>query len=139
MTVLEWLDQGAMMNEIIEAKLAEREQLLSLATKVTANNDGMPHSSGVSDKVGNIAVKMAALSAEIDALIDKYVDYKQQVNKALQKLPANQYGVLHRRYVLQMSWDEIAYDMSYSRMQIWRIHNSGLKGLKSIVKVGKKS
>ena len=139
MTVLEWLERGDQIQAEIEETKAEYERYFSIATKTTAGNDGMPHASDISNKVGNNAVKMAELLKEIEALEKRFDDYKQEVNAALKQLPVNQYKVLHKKYILNMNWDEIAYDMNYSRMQIWRFNNSGLIALKSILKVGKKS
>ena len=138
MTVLEWLERGDQILAEIEETKAEYERYFSAGTKTTAGNDGMPHGNDISNKVGNNAVEMAALLEEIKALEKRFDDYKQEVNAALKQLSVNQYKVLHKKYILKMSWDEIAIDMSYSRMQIWRFHNSGLKGLKSVIKIGKK-
>lgn len=131
MNTSEWLDQVRQMDALIDAKLIERDRLLTLATSVSMNLDGMPHGSGgTSDKVGNAACKLADLARETDELIDKYVDFKREVTRRLEKLPTDEYIVLHKHYIQGLSWGEIARSLSYSREQVWRIKVKGLKSLK---------
>ncbi len=131
--VQDWLEQVRKLDELINAKLAERDQVMDLATGVSSEMDGMPHASGKSDKVGNAAVKLADLATEIDRLIDMYVDFKRDVVAALEKLPANEYGVLHRYYIRYMTWEEIAQDMGYCTVQVWRYKVKGLKRLADVI------
>lgn len=133
MNVYDWLERVRMLDELIMAKLAEHQQLLDLATKITPNMDGMPHATGVSDKVGNVATKLADLAIETNNLIDSYVDAKQEIIHALEKLPPNQYGVLHRYYVRGMTWEEIAEDMNKSTMQVFRYKKKAIKNLQSVI------
>mgnify|MGYP003310467071 FL=1 len=52
----------------------------------------------------------------------------------LEKLPAKEYGVLHREYIRYMTQEEIADDMHYSTVQIWRIKQNALELLKDVMK-----
>lgn len=125
----EWLGQVKKLDEMVNAKLAERSQLMDLATRITPNTDGMPHGGGVSDKVGNVAVRLVDLAREIDDLVDAFVDHRAHVIKCLEKLPAMEYGVLHRYYIQYMTWEEVAADMGKSYMQVWRYKKKGLETL----------
>jgi len=116
--VQDWLCQVRHLDELINTKIAERDQLMNLATKCTPNMDGMPHGSGTSDKVGNIAVKLADMAAEIDDLIDYYVDYKQNVVRTLQKLDPVEYLILYKYYIQGMTIATIADEMHYHRVTI---------------------
>lgn len=128
-----WLNQVKMLDQLINAKLAERERLMALATNMNANMDGMPRGNNVSNKVGNTVVKLVELANETDKLVDSYIAQRTKVLQALETLPPNEYGVLHRYYIKYMTWDEVAEDMSYSRMQVWRLKNSGLERLKYVI------
>lgn len=130
--VVEWLEQVKKLDELIAAKEAERIQLWALATRMTPEMTGMPHGGGVTDKVGNIAVKLALLAQETDAAWDRYIDQRSEVIRTLEKLPANEYGVLHRKYIRYMTQEDIAQDMGYSTVQIWRIEQSGLEILRNM-------
>ena len=95
----ERLGQVRKLDELINAKLAERQRLIEIATDITARPmDGMPHSNTgvVSQKMQNAVINLVMLANEINKLIDLYVDYKQEVVTMLEKLPSAQYGVLHR-------------------------------------------
>ena len=132
--VCAWLESVKMLDELIAAKIAERDRLWAMATNMTANSDGMPHAKGnVSDPVGNGAVKLQTIAKEIDSLIDTYIDRKQEIIKALEQLPPNEYGVLHRYYIRYMTLEQIAEDMGYCRQQIWRIKKNGLQIFENVL------
>jgi DNA-directed RNA polymerase specialized sigma subunit len=131
MDVQVWLEQIAKLDELINAKLAEREQVWAMATRMVSQEaDGLPHAKGnISDPVGTGVVRLQMLEQEIDRLIDKYVDCKQQILKVLEKLSAKDYGVLHRYYIRHMTLEQIAEDMGYSRQQISKIKKKALENL----------
>lgn len=128
-SVHDYLDSVKKLDELIVAKEAERVLLWEMATKITPTMHDTPGGSGVSDKVGNIAVKLAQLIEETDAAWDRYINQRTKVIKTLELLPANEYGVLHREYIRYMTQEEIAQDMGYSTVQIWRIKKAGLQRL----------
>lgn len=132
----ERLGQVRKLDELINAKLAERQRLIEIATDITARPmDGMPHSNTgvVSQKMQNAVVSMVDLEHEINRMIDRYVDCKQEVVSALEKLPAMEYGVLHRYYIRYMTIEEIAEDMNYSVRQILRIKKRALQILEGVI------
>lgn len=130
-----WLfEQIRKLDELIVAKKADWEMLLAMGTKITAAADGMPHGSDVTDKVGNIAAKMAALSSEIDALEER----RDKLLGVLEELPPDEYGALHRHYIRGMTWEEVAADMNVSVATAYRYRKSGLDLLEDKDKVFKK-
>lgn len=134
MNVREWLERVRRLDELIDTKIAEREQLRSLATKVVSDMDGMPHAKGgVSDPVGSNVVKIVALMEETDRLVDQYIDHRQKVIEALECLPAREYVVLHKHYIQYKTWEKVAEEMNYSTMHIWRVSKRGLKLLEELV------
>lgn len=128
-----WLEQVGKLNELINAKIAERDQVWALATKITPTLDDMPRGSGISDKVGDGGTRLADLKDELDDLIDVYVDFKQEVIRKLETLPAKEFGVLHRVYIRGMAMTDVADDMHYSRTQVYRIHDNGIKMLHDVI------
>lgn len=134
MNVEVWLEQIGKLDEMINDKLAEREEVLAMAARLNPNMDGMPHGSGdISDPVGNGAIKLVMLAREIDNLIDQYVDIKSQVNCMLKELPANERLVLHKYYIKYMTIADIAKSMKYSTRQIARFKEQGLKNLENVL------
>lgn len=130
-----WLEQVRKLDELIDAKLSERDKLWALATRMVPNMDGMPHAKGgVSDPVGSNVVKIIALAEEADKLIDRFVDHKEKVIKALETLPEKEYAVLHKHYIRYMTYEKIAEDMKYSDVrQVYRIRRKALQNLEKVI------
>lgn len=142
MNAHEWLSQVGKLDQLINAKLAERDRLAALATDISAKPfDGMPHSNTgtVSQKMQDAVVKLIMLEQDLNRLIDRYVDRKQEVISALEKLPEREYAVLHRYYIRNMTQEQIADDMGYCTVQIWRIKKNGLKILEDVIECNSQS
>lgn len=136
MSVCEWLEQVKKLDELIVGKQAEIDRLNELATNMTSKPlDGMPFNNTglVSDPVGNGATNLAMLAAEKQRLLEKYVAHKEMVISTLERLPAKEYGVLHRHYIRYMTLEDIAEDMGYCRQQIWRIKKKALEMLEDVI------
>ena len=146
MDVCEWLENYKKVNELLSGKNAEKKQLLNerqrlidIATDISAKMpDGMPHSNTgtVSQKMQNAVISKIIVDEEIenvDIAISTYLDFKKEVITAIEKLPAKEYGVLHRYYVRGMTLEAIAEDMGYSSRQISRIKQDGLKILQDVI------
>lgn len=129
MDVEAWLEQFAKLDELIEAKKAERERVREAAYNTVGNMDGMPHAPGVADKVGSLAVKLADAEEEIA----RYERDKRARNAILERLPAAEYGVLHREYVRGMKQEHIAREMGYSTVSVWRIKKRAFRKLAEIL------
>lgn len=138
MNAEQWLFQVRKLDELINAKLAERTRLKAIATDISAKPiDGMPFSNTgtVSQRMPNAVIKLIELEHEIDKLIDKYIDEKQEVLRILEQLPEKEYGVLHRHYIQYMTWEQVADDMGYSTMHIFRFRKKALKNLQMLLNV----
>ena len=133
MNVREWLEGLKKLDELIDAKIAEKERVRALMVNTVGSLDGMPHAPGITDKVGNLTVKLITLEEELNALIDKYVDDKEEIVKAIEQLPEREYGVMHRYYIRRMTLEQAAEDMGYCTMQIWRIKENGLNILQDVM------
>lgn len=131
--VIQWLEQVQKLDELIKAKEAEYNQLMTMATNITPEMTGMPHAGGVTDKVGNYGIKLAMKAQETNAAWDRYIDERDAVIRVLEQLPAKEYGVLHREYILYMTQEDIARAMNYSTVQIWRIKQNALRLLKDVI------
>lgn len=136
MNAQEWLEQVRKLDQLINAKLAERDQLKDMATDISPRAmDGMPfdNTGTVPRKMENAVVRLIDLANELNKLIDLYIDHKTKVITAIEQLPAKEYGVLHRYYIRGMTWEQVAEDMAYSTQQIWRIRKKALKNLENVM------
>ena len=146
MDIREWLDSYKKVNELINGKQAEKKQLLEecqrlidIATDISAKMpDGMPYSNlgTVSQKMQNAVVSKIIVDDEIesvDNVISIYLELKKAVITTIEKLPAKEYGVLHRYYIRGMSYARIADEMGISTVQVWRIKKKAEKNLSDVI------
>lgn len=135
MRAVVYLERIQKLDELIDAKILEKEDLLERATSLAPNMDGMPHAPGVSDKVGNAATRLADKAAEINILTDQLIDYRDEALHLLERLPPLEYRVLHRFYVKYWTMATIAQDMDppISERQCHRIKGRGLKHLQALL------
>lgn len=129
--VIEWLEEIAKLDVQIKGKENAIADKMDMATKMTASLDGMPHGGGVSDKVGDNAIKLAELSKEKDAL-ERQKDY---IIKTMQRLPADEFKVLYNEFVLHMKQIEICREFGFSRWTVWRIRKNSLENLKKLLDI----
>lgn len=129
MTNEEYLGMIEKLNLLINNKILEKEELFTIATKTTQDNDGMPHATGTSDKVGNGTVKIVEKEAEIDRVIDLFYDLKQEIIGQIQKLPADEYDVLHKSFVQGISLADIADEKGKSLTSIKKIRRNGISNI----------
>lgn len=128
MTAKEYLQQPYLLDKAINAKLAHYDQVKALATKTTTTLTGMPGGGGVSDKVGDGAVKLADYAMEINGEIDRYVDMKREVANWIAKVDNTDLrAILEHRHLAYQTWEQIAVDMNYTYRHIHRLHAAALQ------------
>lgn len=126
----EYLGMIEKLNLLITNKILEKEELFTIATKTTQDNDGMPHATGTSDKVGNSTVKIVEKEAEIDRVIDLFYDLKQEIIGQIQKLPAEEYDVLHKSFVQGISLSTIAEEKNKHVDTIKSVRRKGIANVR---------
>ena len=114
MTKETYLELIKKLDVLINDELLERENIFTLSTKTTQELSDMPHASGTSDKVGNLAVKLAMKQQDINHCIDVYVDLKDEIISQIRTLPTEECDVLYRYYVLGQGLFDISDNMNYS-------------------------
>lgn len=150
MNAYEYLEQVKEADALIEVKRAEERDLWVLATSMTQVNDGMPHASGASDKVGNIIQKIIAQQERINAQIDRYIDIRDDVISHIERLPWKQYTVLYWLYVGKRerrkpgqphyyTWREVAEKLGCSEQNIGNLRKRAVRNLQKILDAEEKS
>lgn len=130
-----YLEEIERYNSVIENKLAEIDQLKSLATSITtATSDTPVQSSGNNDRIGKIVADIADKEAELKRLVDELVDERNERIKIIEQLEDRlQYTVLYKRYMKLMKIEDIAEEEHYSRQWISAIHSQGIKNIQRIL------
>lgn len=91
--------------------------------------DGMPHGSGVSDRVGTGVIRLDKLQAEHKAKSAEMDRIKQQIEHLTTTLSPMERELIHARYILHQRWDCIAKRLHYSERHIKRLHGNILHKL----------
>jgi hypothetical protein len=113
-----YLEKPGKLDLRIKNKLIEKQQWRDIALGITANMDGeRVQSSGAKSKMADAVVKCVDIEAEIDRLVDNFIDTKKEVIQAIEQVDSPiEYDVLHRRYIQYQTLQEIAdhYGKDYS-------------------------
>ena len=137
MTADEFLQRIATYDSLVNGKIRERDKLWELATKITVPTDKEAiQTSGVSDKVGEIASRLADVERELDEIIDEYIDIQRECISYIERLADKpiEYTVIHKHYVLYKSYAEIEREENYSYDGIMRIKSRALKRIEGFLK-----
>lgn len=135
MTAKEYLQQIEILDELIEAKQAELFQLRRLATSVTVPADREAvQTSGTSDKVGEIVVKIVDLESKINTMIDEFIDRKSNCINIIDQLQSPlRHKILHKHYVQYKPLTVIASEIGYSYQYILEMHQKALQEVEKIL------
>lgn len=138
MNAEKWLCRVYELDKWVNDQVAKCDRLVAVAEDTSAKMpDGMPfnHTGVVPQRVQDAVVDLVLAKKELDRRIDLFVDYKQMVIETLVQLPSeNEYDVLYKHYIQYKPWVDVAKEMGYSRMQIWRIEKKALKNLEKFIK-----
>ena len=140
----EYLEQVKELNSDIERLQAVETELWSLATSMTQGFDGMPHATGVTDKMTPSVDKIIKARANTNAKIDEYVGVKLDVIRHIEMLPNRQREALDLLYVRKRekrqkgqswyySWSEIADLMGCTEQNLAKLRRKGIKNLQKIL------
>lgn len=120
----------------INSCMEETQRLRDMLTSITATVKDNPGagSSGSQDKLGSAVAKIIDLENEMNHDIDEFIDRKRELTKILDSIEnADQLEVLHSRYVLYKTFEQIACDMNYTYRNVCYIHEKGLKTVAKIM------
>jgi hypothetical protein len=122
------LSQLYWLNREIEEQQRRLAELESLATSCTSRITGMPHGSGVSDRLAGYVAEIADLRSLIDLNLKKCFYELNRLTRYINCVEDSQMRqILSLRYIHGLSWQKIAFtigehDEQYPR----RKHNSFL-------------
>lgn len=127
MTAKEYLSRYRFINDGINSKLMQVEDLRSKAQTVSGGNSTGTHSSQPYDRIGEITAKIVDLEREINEEIDRLVDIQREIRESIAAVPEERLRtLLEYKYLNCMTLEEIAVRMNYSYKQICRLHGKAL-------------
>ena len=129
-----YLEQIPKLNAMIQNKIAEADQWKDIALGITPQSNGeRVQSSGSQQKMADAINRVVDLQAEINELIDKLIDKKQEIISNIEQLSATEYDVLHKRYIQGMQFDQIGATRGMSKSWATTTHGNALQHLKVIL------
>ena len=134
MDAKEFLSQPKKLDLLIKNKLIEKRQWHDLALGITANMEGeRVQSSGSQQKMADAIGRCIDVEAEIDTLVDKFIDKKREVVQVIEKIDSPiEYDILHRIYIQYHSLQDVA--DHYGKEYGWATTTHG-RALKSVKKI----
>lgn len=135
------LQQIRLYDSRINAKLAERDRLKAMLTKITPTlrDDAVPGGHGSQDKLSDAVAKIVDLEAEIDREIDSFVDARNTVTRTIDSVEDERlHRVLAGRYIQCKTWEQIACDMGRSYQWVCKLHGTALQEVDKILKESEK-
>lgn len=124
MTPKEYLLNIGKMKRAIEAKREKIRSLEELATSATQTITGMPHNpSSTKSRMADAVCKKVDLEREIAQLEAE----RSAAIAYLNTLPdTEETTLLIKRYVRELTWEDIAIEMHYGRTKIYELHKAAV-------------
>jgi hypothetical protein len=90
---------------------AEVEKLRADAEGMSINLDGMPRSSGKSDKIARLAIQLASYETQLADELSHLWSKRMEIVEELSKLKnPKHFTILHSKYIEGKTWEEIDQD-----------------------------
>ena len=110
-----YLKQIKSMDAKINADIEEIASLEALATRTTSVLGGeRVQTSGSQQKMADCVTKIVAMREQINAEIDRFIDYKKEARELLSECDSECITLISKRYFQFKTWEEIAVDMNFT-------------------------
>lgn len=134
MDAMSFLKQVEKLDTLIKNKLIEKAQWRDIALGITANMEGeRVQSSGRPSKMADAVDKCVDMEAEIDNLIDRLINAKQEVISVIEQLNATEYDVLHKKYIQFVPFIDIAEAKNRDYNWVTTVHGRAKKNVQAIL------
>lgn len=132
MTAKEYLRQLKTLDNMINAKLLERERIQALATKVTVSNSEKVQGGG-GGGFENVAIKLNELENEIDADVDELYDLKIEAGELISRIEdKNLQVILSMYYISNSTFEQVAENTGMSSRWVRKLHGKAIKKFEEI-------
>lgn len=123
-----YLSQAFGLNQRIDSKLRQIDDLNNLATKATVTYSDMPKNPNHDgSRLEDTVIKIIELEEEINQEMQKLLELKKDIVRSINSVDdAVLQTILELRYLSYMSWEEIAVELDYSIENIFILHRKAL-------------
>ena len=140
MTAKEYLSQARTLDMRIKSKLQQIESLNELATSCTAVISDMPRNPNHGgSKVERAVLKIIEVQESLKKDVEDLVELKKEIMGTIHAVAdAELQTLLEKRYLCFLSWEKIAVDMHYSIQHIYRMHDTALSCVSTIMRANER-
>lgn len=104
------LSQLYYLKKEIKEQQKRLEELETLATSCTAKITGMPHGTGINDKIGKYAAQIADLKTLLNKNIEKCFDELNKINEFINSINDSLIRqIITYRFIYGFSWNKVAH------------------------------
>ena len=127
-----YLSQAFGLNQRIESKLGQIEELHDLATKATVRYSDMPRNPNKGhSRLEDAVIKIIELETEINKDMVELVELKKDIIRRIKAVESTELQtILELRYLSYMRWEEIAIELGYGIDNVFRLHRNALDEIK---------
>lgn len=113
----------------------ELEALRQEEGSISMQIDGMQHGTKLSDRTGQMAVRLAEITVEIMDERTKAIEERNEIRNVILRVgDHNLSHILRRRYIDGKTWEEIAVEMNYTYRWTLTLHGRALEEVDRILK-----
>ena len=132
--VKRWLNRAYGIDSEINELLHEQEKAFARAVNATSSTGNEKTQVSQGNASEKKFVEYASYSERIDRRIDELYAVKQEILSAINELDDSRLRtLLIARYINFRRWEDIAYNMHYSRMHVNRLHGLALQKIKDVI------
>lgn len=131
----EYLEKIKWYDVLIDGKLEELAKLNGMVKRITpVMNMNGAGGGGNQDRLGDTIAKIVDLQDEINEDVDAFVDLKREVTALLKKVGKPEFfQMLHKRYMLYQSFEQIATEMGYTYRNACYVHGRALQAFGKVL------
>lgn len=134
LTAKEYLNQINKLDKLIENKIQELEHWRLMATSITGfSGNEMVQTSGNQQRMESAVCNYVDLQTDIAGMINTLIAKRAELIGTIEKLPAAEYDVLHKKYVQGMDFYEIAGAIDKSYSTVTTLHGSALSKVQKML------
>lgn len=135
MTISEYTQRIDHLKWMIESKKEKILALEEIATSITSVQTGMPHDpSPTQSRMAEAVMKKLDLENSIKADEAEIQALKEDLSAAIEKVTSPKYqAILFKRFIRNMTMEEIGDEIAYSARTIQRMSREALKALDEIL------
>lgn len=130
MTAKRFLEQAYWLDKRIERRAEEAARMRARLEKSNSHISDMPRGGNGQDWT-DADIKVMELEQRIRQEIARLCELKRQIGDAIDAVEDGRYRtLLELRYRNFETWEQIAIDMNYSYMHVYRLHSKALNAVK---------